>query len=210
MLVAVGVKLTLWPLVPTLGRLVGFTHTNAPSTLTEPPDNTELLNSCPYVIGVAVGQLLITGVPLAMTNVAVWLVVPNVLLAVSVAVLVPALIGVPLIKPLVEMESPVGRLYPLNVIGVVPLAVTVLLNVTPTCPRKELVEEMTGAEPKLVVMITGASPREAATTFEMPAGMVRSPGILLPHNLRFPFVPMAIIVSPPASLVTKPKSPGID
>jgi hypothetical protein len=178
--------------------------------LAEPPDNTELLRACPKLIGLAEGQLLITGVPFAMVKVDVWLVVPKALLAVSVAMLVPALIGVPLIKPLVEMERPVGRLDPTKVIGAVPLAVTVLLNVTPTCPRKELVEEMTGAEPKLVVMITGASPREAATTFEMPAGMVRSPGILLPHNLRFPLVPLAIIVSPPASLVTKPRSPGID
>jgi hypothetical protein len=145
-----------------------------------------------------------------MTNVLVCEATPKEFDAVNTAILVPAIVGVPLTSPLVEMLSPVGRLDPPNVIGVVPLAITVLLNATPTCPRKELVEVMTGAEPKLVVMITGASPREAATTFEMPAGIDRSPGILLPHNLRFPFVPMAIIVSPPASLVTKPRSPGTD
>jgi hypothetical protein len=84
------------------------------------------------VIGEADGQLLITGVPLAMTNVAVWFVVPKALLAVSVAVLVPAEVGVPLINPFVAMFSPVGRLDPPKIIGAVPLAVTVLLNATPT------------------------------------------------------------------------------
>ena len=61
--------------------------------------------------------------------------------------LVPALLGVPLITPLVDMFRPIGRLVPLNVIGVVPLAVTVLLNATPTCPRKELVEVICGETP---------------------------------------------------------------
>ena len=50
-------------------------------------------------MGLAVGQLLITGVPLAMVKVAVWFVVPKALLAVSVAMLVPATVGVPLINP---------------------------------------------------------------------------------------------------------------
>jgi len=89
--------------------------------------------------------LLITGVPLAITKLAVWLVTPKALLAVSVAVLVPEVVGVPVINPLVAMERPVGRLDPVNVIGAVPLAVTVLLNATPTVPLKELVEVMTGA-----------------------------------------------------------------
>jgi hypothetical protein len=116
-----------------------------PVGLAEPPDSTELLKAWPYVIGEAEGQLLITGVPLAMTNVAVWLVVPNALLAVSVAVLVPALLGVPLITPLVVIFSPVGRFDPPNVIGVVPLAVTVLLKATPTVPLKGLVDVKVGA-----------------------------------------------------------------
>ena len=83
-------------------------------------------------MGLAVGQLLITGVPLAMVKVAVWFVVPKALLAVSVAMLVPATVGVPLINPLVAMFNPVGRLDPPKVIDAVPLAVTVLLNTTPT------------------------------------------------------------------------------
>jgi len=64
--------------------------------------------------------------------------------AINVTVLVPAVVGVPLINPFVAMERPVGRLDPPNVIGVVPLAVTVLLNATPTVPLKELVEVKTG------------------------------------------------------------------
>jgi hypothetical protein len=67
-----------------------------------------------------------------MTNELVCEVTPKEFDAVNTAILVPAIVGVPLINPLVEIESPVGRLDPLNVIGVVPIAVTVLLNTTPT------------------------------------------------------------------------------
>jgi len=49
--------------------------------------------------------------------------------------------------PLVLFVNPVGRLDPLNVIGVLPLAVSVLLNATPTVPLKELVEVITGGVP---------------------------------------------------------------
>ena len=77
---------------------------------------------------------------------------PKALLTVSVAMLVPALLGVPLIRPLVEIFSPAGRLDPPNMIQAVPLAVTVLLNGTPTVPIKELVEVMTGA---VLVLIVG-------------------------------------------------------
>jgi hypothetical protein len=69
---------------------------------------------------------------LVITNVAVWFVVPKALLAVSAAMLVPAVVGVPLITPFVAIERPEERLDPPNVIGAVPLAVTVLLNTTPT------------------------------------------------------------------------------
>jgi hypothetical protein len=75
-----------------------------------------------------------------MTNVAVWFVAPKALLAISVELLLPAVVGVPLINPLVKMFSPEGRLVSPNVIGAVPLAVTVLLKATPTVPVKELVE----------------------------------------------------------------------
>ena len=99
------------------------------------------------MIGEAEGQLLITGVPRAITKVADWLVVPNAFEAVSVAVFVPAVVGVPLIRPFVAMFRAVGRLDPPNVIGAVPLPVTVLLNATPTVPLKELVEVITGGVP---------------------------------------------------------------
>lgn len=65
--------------------------------------------------------------------------------AVTVAVLVPALIGVPLIAPLVAIERPPGRLVAVKMIGAVPLAITVLLNATPTVPLKELAEVIAGA-----------------------------------------------------------------
>jgi hypothetical protein len=63
--------------------------------------------------------------------------------AVKITRLVAAILGVPLISPLVARVSPDGRLVALNVIGVLPLAVSVLLNATPTVPLKELVEVMT-------------------------------------------------------------------
>ena len=74
---------------------------------------------------------------------------PKLLLAVSVAVFVPAVVGVPEIRPLVAMDRPPGKLVPPKTTGVLPLAVTVLLNVTPAVPLKELVEVKTGAEPEL-------------------------------------------------------------
>jgi hypothetical protein len=100
------------------------------------------------VIAKAEGQLLITGVPLEIMKVAVWLVVPMLLEALSVTLLVPTVVGVPLIRPLVEICSPTGRLEALKVIGAVPLAVKVLLNATPTVPLKEFVEVKVGDCPE--------------------------------------------------------------
>jgi hypothetical protein len=45
---------------------------------------------------------------------------------------------------LVATESPAGALVPLKVIGVLPLAVTVQFELTPTLPRNELVEVKAG------------------------------------------------------------------
>ena len=112
------------------------------------------------MIAEAVGQLLITGVPLAMVKVAVWLVAPMLLEAVKVALLVPAAVGLPVISPFVAIERPEGRLVPLNVIGAVPLAVTVLLNATPTCPRKELVEVSCGEIPVGLVSVAELATRK--------------------------------------------------
>jgi hypothetical protein len=56
-------------LLPVLGLVLGFTHAKAPGTLAELPDNPELASVCPYEIEAAVGQLLMTGVPRAITNV---------------------------------------------------------------------------------------------------------------------------------------------
>ena len=71
--------------------------------------------------------------------------------AVNTVLFVPAAVGVPVIRPLVAMERPAGRLEAVNVIGTVPLAVTVLLKTTPTVPLKLLVVVMTGAVLVLVV-----------------------------------------------------------
>ena len=160
MFVAEGVKVTLCELLPALGRLVGTVQVKFPVGLATPPLRTELLNACPKVIGAAEGQLLITGVPLTMTKVAVWLVMPKALLAVSVALLVPAVIGIPLISPSVAMFKLVGRLDPPKVIGVVPLAVTVLLKATPTVPLKELVEVNCGETPVGLVTVAELATRK--------------------------------------------------
>jgi hypothetical protein len=84
------------------------------------------------------------------TNVAIWLVVPKALLAVNVAVCVPSVVGVPVIAPFVAMERPSGRLLPPKVVGAPDLAVTVLLNATPTLPLKELVEVKIGGKSELL------------------------------------------------------------
>jgi hypothetical protein len=71
-------------------------------------------------------------------------VVPKALEAVRVATLVPAVVGVPLISPFVAMPNPLGRLDPLKVMGSVPVAVTKLLNATPTVPTKVFVGVFVG------------------------------------------------------------------
>jgi hypothetical protein len=88
----------------------------------------------------AVGAKLIIGVPFEMTNVTSWLAVPTPFEAVKLATLVPTAVGVPLITPLGASESPAGMFVPLNVIGAVPLAVTVALNAVPAAPLNEFVE----------------------------------------------------------------------
>jgi hypothetical protein len=100
------------------------------------------------------------GVPLAIVNVAVWLLVPAALVAVSTAfVKVPAAVGVPLITPFVATESPPGRSVPENAIGSEPLAVMVLLNATPTVPEKALVLVIVGAvEGAVVATRTSVNP----------------------------------------------------
>jgi hypothetical protein len=67
--------------------------------------------------------------------------------AVRIVLFVPAVVGVPLITPLVPTVSPTGVFVPLKVIGVLPLAVIVQFELTPTLPRNELVDVNTGAEP---------------------------------------------------------------
>ena len=79
-----------------------------------------------------------------MTNVLVCEATPKEFDAVNTAIFVPAVVGVPVTTPFVAKERPAGRLVAPNVIGAVPLAVTVLLNATPTVPLKELGEVKTG------------------------------------------------------------------
>jgi hypothetical protein len=57
---------------------------------------------------------------------------------------VPAVDGVPLMTPLVAIESPAGVLVLLKLIGAPPLAVTVQFVLTPTLPWKEFVEVIWG------------------------------------------------------------------
>ena len=128
-----------------MGRFVGLVQLKIPATLAAPPLSTELLNACPKLMGEAVGQLLMTGVPLAIMKVLVWWTTPTVLEAVINAMLVPAVVGLPKISPLVLRVSPVGGLEALKVMGTEPLAVSWLLNTTPTVPRQRLVEVITGA-----------------------------------------------------------------
>ena len=47
MFVADGVKVTLWLLVPALGRLVGTVQVKLPEGIPNPPVKTELLKACP-------------------------------------------------------------------------------------------------------------------------------------------------------------------
>ena len=75
-----------------------------------------------------------TGVPLAIVNVATWLLVPAALVVVNVALKVPAALGVPVIATPEATDNPPGRPVPENAIGVEPVAVMVLLNSTPTVP----------------------------------------------------------------------------
>jgi hypothetical protein len=73
---------------------------------------------------VTIAPLIVSKVRGAIVHAKLALLVPNALIAVIVAVPLPAVVGTPLIKPLVAIASPAGRLLPPNVIGAVPLAVT--------------------------------------------------------------------------------------
>jgi hypothetical protein len=91
--------------------------------------------------------------------------------AVNTTLFVPAVVGVPVIRPLVAIFSPAGRLDPPKIIGAVPLAVTVLLNATPTCPRKELVEVMAGGVP-YGLELTAGDAEATVMMLDMAAGTV--------------------------------------
>ena len=127
--------------------------------LATPPLSTELLNACPKVIGAAVGQLLITGVPLAMVKVRLLVAEPKLLdattlLEVAPLVVVPAVVGVPYIDPLelrLSHASDAPHCHLEKVIGALPEAVKLLVKLTPTVPLKVLVEVKTGAEPTVNV-----------------------------------------------------------
>jgi hypothetical protein len=114
-----------------------------------------LLNACPKVIAEAIGQLLITGVPLAMVMVTLLVAEPKLLdattlLEVAPPVVVPAVVGVPYIDPLelrFSHASDAPHCHLEKVIGAIPEAAKLLVKLTPTVPLKELVEVKTGAEP---------------------------------------------------------------
>jgi hypothetical protein len=143
-----------WVSVPKAGVLAGVTNVKIPATLnplslTAVPLMVEVERLCPAAMLVAVMPLR-SGVPLAITKAAIWLVVPKALLADRVAVLVPAAVGVPLISPLVAMFRSVGRLVAPNVIGAVPLAVTEYSSGTPTVPIRVEGVVITGGVPEIM------------------------------------------------------------
>ena len=103
--------------------------------------------------------MLITGVPGAIVKLADWFVVPKALEAVRVEVKLPAVVGTPLMSPLVAMDRPPGNPDPLKVIGSVPVAVRAALNATPTVPEKTFVgeKERVGATPAGAISRANAS-----------------------------------------------------
>jgi hypothetical protein len=64
---SVGLKVTLWVLVPTGGIVLGVVHAKVPrmldpGTVAEPPVKFAADNGCPSIIEVAVGRTVIVGV----------------------------------------------------------------------------------------------------------------------------------------------------
>ena len=59
---SLGVKVTAWEAVPALGAVLGAVKAKLPFTEATPPLNVDDASVCPYVIAVAVGQTLTTGV----------------------------------------------------------------------------------------------------------------------------------------------------
>ena len=67
-------KVTDCEVVPTFGTVDGEVKLNVPATDAEPPLKTEAERGCPEVIAGAVGRILITGVALLTTKLALELV----------------------------------------------------------------------------------------------------------------------------------------
>ena len=68
MAVSLGVNVTLTLLVPAFGAVEGVVNAKLPATLAVPPLRAESLSVCPYVIALADGPALITGVAWAIVN----------------------------------------------------------------------------------------------------------------------------------------------
>lgn len=96
---SVGVKVTLWLPVAT-GAVEGVVKAKVPGTLAAPPERVELERVWPTRIGVAVGGVVMVGVPLAILKVKEAL-PESVALLVAVMTMVefPAAAGVPVMAP---------------------------------------------------------------------------------------------------------------
>ncbi len=119
------------------GAVEGVVNSKVPGTLEAPPERVELERVWPTRIAVAVGGAVIVGVPFAMLNVNRALLEKDVLLAVIVALKVPAAVGVPVMEPLLELSvKPAGKAGDTeNVCGPL-VAVTFWEKATPTVPLK--------------------------------------------------------------------------
>ncbi len=113
--VSVGVKRMVWLPVVVGVRLglekVKFPGRDAPPVpVTLPPERIDEESAWPSLIALAVGRVVIVGVPLAMLKVNAPLRVPFPFVAERVALNVPAWVGVPVIAPVVELRvSPGGK-----------------------------------------------------------------------------------------------------
>ena len=70
---SLGVNVTLTLLVPAFGAVEGVVNAKLPVGLAVPPVSVLAANVCPYVIALADGPALITGVAWAITSVLVAL-----------------------------------------------------------------------------------------------------------------------------------------
>jgi hypothetical protein len=69
----VGVKITLWLLVPTAGAVDGLAKAKDPEMSADPPVKVDEARVCPWKIELAVGSTLTVGVTFSRSITTVWL-----------------------------------------------------------------------------------------------------------------------------------------